>query len=637
MGKNQSKVKLTKSGSFNSYPLSETKDKIVIEGAEAIKAGQFVSFTVRITFAPPQIEPGDGVLLGVPPGFCLPQFEFPQREGYVTFETSSQAKLKIDSYEKERFVKIIVQEGALKPGDELEVCFGDRRFGSPGIKASYQAGEDVLVPYFRLNEEHKLAPDSPRVSVSPNNFCKLRLHLTPTRRKNESVRLTLVAEDEFGNRVEDFQGEVKVLNKSVAYDLPEAVAIKRADRGKREIIFTPRDLQSFRVVIEHRGYTVISNPCVLIDDAFPYKLFFGDIHIHSELSYDASGSLDELYRFARDTAVLDFAAASDHQTGVANLSGYATHGSSLPCFDLAMTPLLWELTCQKAKEYNQPGVFVTFPGFEFAPSGLAGHRNLYFLEDYPEMVKAPTKWDKRSDILNPYLKGRQVLVIPHHPAVRFDSSKVERGGGLIFEDVPASYQPVVEIYSKHGTSEYFGNHRPLRGQRLDHFVQDMLARGNKFGFIAGSDTHQANPGSSLTLSGPFSTLQYRGGLAAVWAKELSRESIWEAIFARRTYATSYNKTVLFFWVGNLFMGEEGVLSGLRRIKARVFSATGIVKIEVLKNNDTIYAVNEHTNMPDFEIDFEDRSISGKEEDFYYLRVTETEGERVWSSPVWVRG
>lgn len=114
-------------------------------------------------------------------------------------------------------------------------------------------------------------------------------------------------------------------------------------------------------------------------------------------------------------------------------------------------------------------------------------------------------------------------------------------------------------------------------------------------------------------------------------KEISMVS-----FLKLFVGLSYNKTVLFFWVGNLFMGEEGVLSCFRRIKARVFSATEIVKIEVLKNNDTIYAVNGHTNMPDFEIDFEDRSISGKEEDFYYLRVTETEGERVWSSPVWVR-
>lgn len=78
------------------------------------------------------------------------------------------------------------------------------------------------------------------------------------------------------------------------------------------------------------------------------------------------------------------------------------------------------------------------------------------------------------------------------------------------------------------------------------------------------------------------------------------------------------------------------ISFVVKIKAQIFSATKIVKVEIIKNNKIVYAVNEHTNSPDFEIEFEDKNISNKEEDFYYLRVTETEGEkRVWSSPIWV--
>jgi len=635
MRKNQLKAALTKKGSFNAYPFSQINDKIVTSGLENIRAGQFISFVVKITFAPPEIKTNDGILLGVPSGFSLPQFKFPQKEGYVTFKTNSQAKLRITSYEKEHFVKIVVEEGVLKPGEEIEIHFGDRSFGSPGIMVSYQAGRDILIPYTRLKEEHTLAPNSPRIDISSNNFKNLRCHLTPTRRKDEAIKLILVAEDEFGNRVKDFQGKIEILNKNVGYNLPEVIIIRVDDKGKKEITFVPKDFKVFRVVIKYQKDTIISNPCVLTENLFPYKLFFGDIHIHSELSHDGAGSIDELYQYARGTAVLDFAAASDHQTGVTNLSGYAGHISSLPCFKLEMTPLLWELTCKKAKEYNKPGTFVTFPGFEFAPSGLSGHRNLYFLEDWPEMVIAPTNWQKKiTDILNPYLKNHQALVIPHHPAIRFDS-KIEKGGGLNYEDVSESSQPVVEIYSKHGSSEYFGSHRPLRGQALGFFAQDMLAKGNKFGFIAGSDTHQANPGSSLRYSGPFSTLQYRGGLTAIWAKEPTRQSLWETIFARRTYATTYNKTVIFFWVNNFFMGEEGISAMPRKIKAQIFSATKIVKVEIIKNNKIVYAVNEHTNLPDFEIEFEDKNISNKEKDFYYLRVTETEGERVWSSPIWV--
>ena len=81
--------------------------------------------------------------------------------------------------------------------------------------------------------------------------------------------------------------------------------------------------------------------------------------------------------------------------------------------------------------------------------------------------------------------------------------------------------------------------------------------------------------------------------------------------------------------------QEGISTIPRKVKAQIFSATKIVKVEIIKNNKIIYAVNEHTNLPDFEIEFEDKNIFNKKEDFYYLRVTETEGERVRSSPIWV--
>jgi len=303
---------------------------------------------------------------------------------------------------------------------------------------------------------------------------------------------------------------------------------------------------------------------------------------------------------------------------------------------MADMPFRWKLTCDKAKEYNEPGKFVTFPGFELAPSGLSGHRNLYFLEDYPEMINAPNNWDGKEDILNPYIKKHNVLAIPHHPAISWNAYINNKGPGLIFSEVESKYQPVVEIYSKHGCSEYYGCPRPLRGQIPGYFVQDMLKNGYKFGFIAGSDTHQGNPGSSTIYSGPFTTLQYRNGLAAIWAKELTRESIWEAIFKRRTYATSYNKTVILFYVNNLFMGEEGKSNYPRHIKLKVFSATKIIKAEIIKNNQVIFATCEHIITPDLEIEYEDKENSNEITDFYYARITETEGDIVWSSPIWIK-
>jgi len=622
---------------------SKTKDKIFVKGLENAKAGQLVSYTVEIVLAKPDIKEGGGFGIGVPPGFTFPQFSQQQKEGYVTVTSNTKAKLTLKPYEgKEKFIKIVVEEGPLKSGNKISICFGDKSGGGPGIRVSYQQASDVPVPVFRL-DENKFLPASRRISFSSQGFKVLRCHLPATFRKNKPVKLVLVAEDAYGNRCEDFHGEIKILNRGISGTLPAKLVMNKTDKGRKELLFVPGNIDNFKVCCDHKGMPAQSNPCVKMDEAFPYNLYFGEFHAHTELSYDAGGSVDELYRYARDTSCLDFASASDHAAGIKNLSGYATHRYSLPFFDMADMPARWELNCHKTKAYHKPGRFVTFPGFEFTPSGLKGHRNIYFLEDHPEMVKAPEGWNTKEDILNGYIKGRKALVVPHHPPITWDCAVHEKrdpgieGEGLEYADVDRKYQPVVEIYSKHGCSEYFGNPRPLKGQILGHFVRDLLEQGHKFGFIAGSDTHLANPGSSLIMSGPNITLQYRSGLAAVWAKELTRESLWEAVFNRRTFATTYNKTVILFYVNGMFMGEEGAVKGSRHISLKVFTAGNIIKIEIIKNNKVIFTTSGRNIIPDTESkEYIDKESSGRNEDFYYARITESEGEMSWSSPVWVR-
>ena len=51
-----------------------------------------------------------------------------------------------------------------------------------------------------------------------------------------------------------------------------------------------------------------------------------------------------------------------------------------------------------------------------------------------------------------------------------------------------------------------------------------LAQGNIVGVVGSTDHHSAHPGS------------YGHGRLAVWAEELSRDAIWQAIKARRTVA-----------------------------------------------------------------------------------------------------
>ena len=75
------------------------------------------------------------------------------------------------------------------------------------------------------------------------------------------------------------------------------------------------------------------------------------------------------------------------------------------------------------------------------------------------------------------------IAVPHHTGWT----------GTDWENADEELQPVVEIISNHGSFEFMGN-KPLkhRGGMVGHFLQDGLARGLKFGFIGGSDSHGGN-------------------------------------------------------------------------------------------------------------------------------------------------
>ena len=85
----------------------------------------------------------------------------------------------------------------------------------------------------------------------------------------------------------------------------------------------------------------------------------------------------------------------------------------------------------------------------------------------------------------------------------------------------------MEIYSAWGEFEWL--------------LREVIERGYAVGFVAGSDDHKGRPGSSYPGAGTFGV---HGGLTCVWAEALTREAIWEALWARRCYATTGERIYL---------------------------------------------------------------------------------------------
>ena len=148
--------------------------------------------------------------------------------------------------------------------------------------------------------------------------------------------------------------------------------------------------------------------------------------------------------------------------------------------------------------------------------------------------------------------------------------------------------------SFHGASEHSQaapDYLHAMGPR-DHrsTAQYALEQGHVFGFIGSTDHHSAHPGS------------YGYGQVAVWAEELSRAAIWDALAKRRAYAITGDRIALQFALNGGAMGSVMPFCRERRIEVAVEAAAAIDYIELLHCNrvvqrESVYRQSEDYSRP----------------------------------------
>ena len=295
------------------------------------------------------------------------------------------------------------------------------------------------------------------------------------------------------------------------------------------------------------------------------RVYWGDLHIHTSLSSDAftmgvRAVPDDVYRFAKGATIehgagypvtiarpLDFAAVTDHAEylGQAKLSGLDVPTTrqrladllsnenrltitqawweimslirengfklDLEGIDPEINKSAWEEIVAAAEQHYEPGVFTTFPGWEWsADAGDVGthlHRNvIYGGDDLPEIpfssIDGPTPPDLWVFLRSERAKGRRVMAIPHNPnlseglAYRIMGSSGERITELSPGD-RSILEPISEILQIKGSSDT----HPLLSS-LDEFADFEIA-----GTV---------PGREMTLTnvkGAYARDALRGGIS----------------------------------------------------------------------------------------------------------------------------
>ncbi len=126
----------------------------------------------------------------------------------------------------------------------------------------------------------------------------------------------------------------------------------------------------------------------------------------------------------------------------------------------------------------------------------------------------------------------------------------------------------------------------------------------------------------------------------MYAPELTREAVWDALYHRRCYGTTGVRIILEFELHDAPMGSllefpRGDSRLTRRpIRVRVVGTDLIRRIDILRNNAVIHREIPRNDSAAFQ--FEDRlEKPPSTRDWYYLRVFQADGNAAWSSPIWI--
>ena len=236
---------------------------------------------------------------------------------------------------------------------------------------------------------------------------------------------------------------------------------------------------------------------------------WGDLHGQTEETI-GTNSAHAYFAFARDRAFLDVAA---HQGN-----------------DFQITETFWRELNRLTAAFNEPGRFVTLPGYEWSGNtGLGGDRNVYFATEgrpirrsshalVPDAGDRATDCPTAGELFEALTRAGEDALCVAHCGGRYADVALAHDGRI---------ERAVEIHSSWGTFEWL--------------LHDALRLGHRVGIVANSDGHKGRPGASYPGASQFGAI---GGLTGYWIQRLDRASIVECLRRRRHFATTGTRLLL---------------------------------------------------------------------------------------------
>ncbi len=480
---------------------------------------------------------------------------------------------------------------------------------------------DQSVPYVKASHAEIALP----TEAGPVE--RLSVYSHPMENEQGKVRTMIVPEDQYGNptafsRASDIQ--LKWNGKAWVEKISGTLEIETdgADTVQSVQVMMSMDQLSTEETISNgvpvEGGFVVAGNAVVPKSMFPLRPGFGEIHWHTDYSGDGQRSLRNALLAARDALNMSFASPGDH-----NPKGQD-----------------WEESVATLDELYERDKFVTMYSWENSTN--QGHENYYFLDPDHDVVcggKAGFQGG-RPDKVNEKLRDfTEFFAVPHHTNSVAETRKEDDTPYWYPYNwtEPEPYIRLVEIMQTRGNQER--NSYPSDRWRgwHNHYgasVQDALALGYRVGFTGGSDNHCGWPGRSYAR-------QEGGGvhagksviLTGSWCKEWSRDSLYEALYNRHTWAVWDTRAVVWFTVGGTLMGGETTVQSGTHLQAelRIAGEDAWQSLEIISEGRTVWAGNSWTPHVQLSIPLGAATASTH----YYVRGLQRNGGIMYASPVFV--
>ncbi len=316
-----------------------------------------------------------------------------------------------------------------------------------------------------------------------------------------------------------------------------------------------------------------------------YTVFFGDLHRHTDLSlcyvpYD--GTIDEAYRYGSDVAEYDFLGITDHSR------------------DIAMgdpNSQLWWRSVKEVLRHDLSPRFIPMYAYERSRGG-EDHNVISLRADMlrPHTYPHPEFWKELDN---------DTITIPHQTNTIPFKEGEPQPRGLILETWDAmdnAHRPLIEIY------------QGCRHRAIEDNANEGLLRAHLLGFIASSD--------HLSTSHSY---------ACVWAEQADRETIFRAMQQRRTYGATA-KIVLSVMADGHWMGEKFDAVAMPTLDVHATGTEVIVRVDLIVDGEEIETVTPNAREIDLNLDLPEAKPGLL---YAYVRLTQKDGHRAWSSPIWI--